>query len=216
MNVGLYLHNYLTLNNNQPNRYITFDRPKPDCSLSFISCGGIEFSNTLMVCIWQPLKVPLIFKRLPASNNKWYAMHLTHWLNLKKGFWNRQPFVKAHWFQRLREGTDFQSKIQMACQAIMQSRFHLSIDAKTLNSSTFTNPLKPDVTYQCLWKLESYVLSVAELMLSLLFSTFMVWYDPQSYIWQYSAALPSLWASKLMICLLICSYDWDRRLTISQ
>ena len=37
----------------------------------------------------------------------------------------------------LRERTDFQSKIQMACQAIMQSRFHLSI-AKSLTSSTFT------------------------------------------------------------------------------
>ena len=163
MNVGPYLQNHWTLHTNQPNKYISLDSPKPDCSLSFISCGGIEFSNTLMVCIWQPLKVPLIFKRLPASNNKWYAMHLTHWLNLKKGFWNRQPFVKAHWFQCLREGTDFQSKIQMACQAIMQSRFHLSIDAKTLNSSTFTNPLKPGVTYQFLWKLESFGLSVAKL-----------------------------------------------------
>ena len=168
-----------------------------------------------MVCIWQPLKVPLIFKRLPASNNKWYAMHLTHWLNLKKGFWNRQPFVKAHWFQRLREGTDFQSKIQMACQAIMQSRFHLSIDAKTLNSSTFTNPLKPGVTYQCLWKLESFGLSVAELMLSLLFSTFMVW-PTVLYLTVLCCAAFIMGESKLMICMLICSYDWDPRLTISQ
>ena len=41
----------------------------------------------------------------------------------------------------LRERTDFQSKIQMACQAIMQSRFHLSI-AKSLTSSTFTQQSK--------------------------------------------------------------------------
>ena len=50
---------------------------------------------TLMVCIWQPLKVPLISKA-QAIINDMQCIWLTDWI-WKRGF-ETAAFVEAHWF----------------------------------------------------------------------------------------------------------------------